>query len=407
MEDITGVTPVQPGERIGELDILRGIALFGILMVNMSFFKYPVFFERYPSNFPAGTEQFWAYLIQIFFTGKFYALFSFLFGLGFYIFMKRATGRGASAGSLYKRRLTALLFFGLAHLVVFWSGDILFTYALGGFLLLGFYRLPAEALKKWIAGFIIIAIGINSLFALFQGLGETLAGAVYETVTALLVEEALVVYTEGSFFELIKYRVVNEVPYVFIGLAASIPAVFTYFLAGLYAGKLEIFTNLAEQRPLLKKILARALPAGFLMMILYVLVEREIVSGGALFRPIWLWILNYGASIFLFSSYTALVLIALQNGAGRKLLSPLAATGRMALSNYLAQTLICVFLFNGYGAGLYGRVSLSHGVLLTIGIYCLQVLWSNIWLKYFRYGPLEWLWRTITYGKNQPIRIVE
>lgn len=85
MEDITGVTPVQPDERIGELDILRGIALFGILMVNMSFFKYPVFFERYPSNFPAGTEQFWAYLIQIIFAGKFYAIFSFLFfsGWGF------------------------------------------------------------------------------------------------------------------------------------------------------------------------------------------------------------------------------------------------------------------------------------------------------------------------------------
>lgn len=407
MGDKIKATPVHPDERIKELDILRGIALFGILVVNMSFFKYPIFLERYPSNFPEGMEQFWAYLIQIFFTGKFYAIFSFLFGLGFYIFIKRAAGRGASPGYLYKRRLTALLFFGLVHLVVFWSGDILLIYALGGFLLIGFYHLPTEALKKWIAVFFIIAIGINSLFTLLQGLGEILAGAEYEAVTAAMIEEALVVYAKGSFIELINYRVVNEVPYVFISLVASIPAVFFYFLVGLYAGKMEIFTNLAEQRPLLKKILVRALPAGIFLMILYVLVEREVVPGGTLLRPTWLWILNYGASIFLFFSYTALVLIAMQNVAGRKLLSPPAAAGRMALSNYLAQTMICIFIFNGYGAGLYGQVSVSRGILLAIGIYCLQVFWSNIWLKYFCYGPMEWLWRTITYGKSQPIRLAK
>ncbi|OPL11303.1 MAG: hypothetical protein AVO34_08790 [Firmicutes bacterium ML8_F2] len=405
MQEKIKAAPVQPSERISELDVLRGIALFGILMVNMSFFKYPIFFERYSYNFPDGMEQFWAYMIQFIFTGKFYAIFSFLFGLGFYIFMKRAISKGVNPVLLYKRRLTALLFFGLIHLVIFWSGDILFTYALGGFLLLRFYHLPLPILKKWIIGFFLIAVAINSLFTLFQGLGEMVGGIEYEAVTLRMIEEAMVFYTEGNFGELLLYRVINEVPYVFIGLVASIPAVFGYFLCGLYAGRVDLFSNLAKQGPLFKKILARVLPQGLLLMVLHGLIEREIVVVSTLWRSTWLWVLNYGASICLFSSYIALVLLVLRSVPGRKLLAPLAAAGRMALSNYLAQTLICIFLFNGYGIGLYGQISISRGILLTVSIYLLQVFWSNAWLKYFRYGPMEWLWRTITYGKRQPIRI--
>ncbi len=124
------IMPVQPGERMSEIDIIRGLALFGILMVNMSFFKYPVFFDRYPSNYLQGLDQLSAWVIQLFFTGKFYAIFSFLFGLGFFIFMDRTLQKGFVLASLYRRRLFALLAFGLLHLALLWSGDILTTYRL-------------------------------------------------------------------------------------------------------------------------------------------------------------------------------------------------------------------------------------------------------------------------------------
>lgn len=396
------IAPVQPAERISEIDVIRGLALFGILMVNMSFFKAPVFFDRYPSTFPAGLEQASAWAIQLFFAGKFYAIFSFLFGLGFYIFMERAFARGITLVPLYRRRLLALLFFGFIHLFFIWSGDILFAYALVGFILLNFREKSLHSLKKWIIGLFITAALLNGTYRLLSGIGEIMAGEGYEAMTQQMLDSAIAVYRYGSFGELVTFRLVNEVPYVLISIIVWIPAVLAFFLCGLYAGKRGIFEDIPGNTVFLKRVRNIGLPVGAFFMLLYFLVETGALPVATLFWHSVLAVLNYTASLFLFPAYVALVVLALQADFFKKLLYPVAAAGRMALTNYLAQTAICILVFYGFGLGLFAQVSVTEGILIALLIYFIQIAWSNLWLKKFRYGPMEWFWRLLTYKKKQP-----
>jgi len=399
------IAPTQPAERISEIDIVRGLALFGILMVNMSFFKYPIFFERYPSQYPAGIEQISAWFIQLFFTGNFYAVFSFLFGLGFFIFMERTVAKGLELVPLYRRRLFALLVFGFIHLFFIWSGDILFIYAVVGFILLRFRDKPVEAIRKWIIGLFAAALVLHGLLGLLNAAGEVMAGDKYAVIIAEMIDQAFIKYREAGFTELVAFRLVNEVPYVIFSLVVWIPAVLGFFLCGLYAGRLGIFKDIAAHELLLKKIRNTGLPLGALFLFLYFLIEAGILPLTVVLRIPLLGILNYAASLFLFPAYVSLFVLASRGGLFRRLLAPTAAAGRMALTNYLAQTLICILLFYGFGLGLYGEVSIAGGIIITVAIYLGQVLWSNLWLMKFRYGPMEWLWRFLTYKQVQPFLI--
>jgi uncharacterized protein len=396
--------PVQPAERISEIDIIRGIALFGILMVNMSFFKIPVMMDRMPSSFAPGLDQAVAWLIQLFFTGKFYAIFSFLFGLGFYIFLERTLDKGLELVPLYRRRLLVLLAIGAIHLFLLWSGDILFTYALAGFILLAFSHKPLQSIKRWIIGLFITTLFLQGLFGFVQGLGETMAGKNYEQMMGKMTGAAALVYSTGSYFDLLAYRLVNEVPYILVSLIVWIPAVLAFFLCGLYAGKKGIFKDLKGNRPLFKKICAIGFPVGALFLFFYILFETASWPVGTAARPALLTMTNYMASLFIFPAYVSLILLSLQTDRCRRILTPVAAAGRMALTNYLTQTLILITLFYGFGFGLFYQVSLTQGVLITIALYLIQVCWSNLWFKKFKYGPLEWLWRGLTYKKFEPLR---
>jgi uncharacterized protein len=396
------MTPIQPKERISELDIVRGLALFGILMVNMSFFKYPVFFDRYPTSFPPGSDQFFAWVIQIFFTGKFYAIFSFLFGLGFYIFMERAEAKGLDLVPLYKRRLLALLAFGSIHLFLLWSGDILFTYAIVGFLLLKFRNKSNDSIRKWIISLFVVSFILNFLFGLISGVGELFAGDKYAFMMKDMIYGAIPVYLEGSLTELIGFRLINEVPYVFIGLISWVPAVLAFFLCGFYVGRSGIIRDIPGNIPLLRRVRNYGLSVGFTIMLFYVLIESGVLPVGILLRPALLGATNYAASIFIFPAYVSLAVLAAQTDFGKKILTPVAAAGRMALTNYLTQTIICITIFYGFGFGLYGSVSATLGVLIVVTIYLLQVVWSNLWFRKFRFGPMEWVWRTLTYKRREP-----
>ncbi len=396
--------PVQPAERISEIDIVRGIALFGILMVNMSFFKIPVMMDRSISAFSPGLDQVVAWLIQLLFTGKFYAIFSFLFGLGFYIFMERTLAKGLELVPLYRRRLLVLLAIGAIHLFLLWSGDILFTYALVGFILLGFRQKSLQALKRWIIGLFIVTLFLQGLFGFVQGLGEVMAGEQYDQMMGEMINAAVAVYSTGNYAELLIYRLVNEVPYIIISLFVWIPAVLGFFLCGLYVGKKGIFKDLKGNRPLFVKICTVGFPVGAFFLFLYILFETAIWPVGTSTRLALLMMTNYLASLFIFPAYVALILLSLQTDRCRRILAPVAAAGRMALTNYLTQTMILITLFYGFGFGFFYKVSLAQGVLLTLALYLLQVFWSNLWFKKFKYGPLEWLWRGLTYKKFEPFR---
>jgi len=407
MNQAESMVPVEAGERINEIDIVRGIALLGILMVNMAFFKHPVFEARLPHHFAGNIEQFSAWFIQLFFTGNFYAIFSFLFGLGFYIFMERTLKKGYVLLPLYRRRLLVLMAFGLLHLFLLWSGDILLTYALVGFILLAFRNASLESIKKWIIGLFAASIFLNLFFALLQGMGKIFAPDKFQLMMDELTNTAFLVYTEGTFIELISFRIANEVPYVLFSLLLWIPQVLAFFLCGLYAGKLKIFSNISAHISLFKRLRTWGLIIGGSLLLFYFLIGTSVIPLHNLLGTTLLYGINYTASIFIFPAYASSIVLGAQTGLGQKLLSPLAAAGKMALTNYLSQTAICMMLFYGIGFGLYGTVTLSQGIMITLAIYVVQIIWSNIWFKRFRYGPLEWFWRLLTYKKKQPFLILD
>ncbi len=397
------IAPVQSGERINEIDMIRGVALFGILMVNMAFFKSPFFDLRLPSNYPEGIEKTSAYFIQLFFTGNFYAIFSFLFGLGFFIFMDRTMQKGMELKPLYRRRLFALMFFGLLHITLFWSGDILFNYALVGFILMAFRNKSLQAIKKWIIGLFIISFILNMIMTMFKGIGEIIGDEKYYAMVDKMLGEAIYKYSEAGFVELLLYRLVNETPYMLIGVIFWIPQVLAFFLCGLYVGKKGIFNDISSHIPLFKKIRFWGFLVGGLFLILLVLFDSGTITTNALVNLSMLSGINYLASLFLFPAYVSTIVLAAQNATWNKILSPVAAAGKMALTNYLSQTIICVIIFYSFGFGFYGKLTIFHGIILTAAIFLLQVFWSNMWMKKFRFGPMEWIWRLFTYKKRFPI----
>jgi len=397
------IAPVKSAERINELDMIRGVALLGILMVNMALFKSPFFDLRLPSNYPEGIERVSAYFIQLFFTGNFYAIFSFLFGLGFYIFMDRTMQKGLELKPLYRRRLFALMVFGLLHITLFWSGDILFNYALVGFILLAFRNKPLQAIKKWIIGLFIFSFIFNMVMIVFKGIGEIIGDEKYHAVVDKMLAEATYMYTEAGFLELVLYRLVNEAPYILVGVIFWIPQVLAFFLCGLYLGKKGIFNDIPSHIPLFKKVRFWGFLIGGLLLVLLVLFDSGAITDNALVNLSMLSGINYLASLFIFPAYVSTIVLAAQSATWNKILSPVASAGKMALTNYLSQTIICVIIFYGFGFGLYGQLTVYHGIMLTVAIFLLQVFWSSLWMNKFRFGPMEWLWRTLTYKKRFPI----
>lgn len=407
------VSPVAPRERIEVIDILRGWAIFGIILVNMMVFAadYLPWAERWPGLVDRTT----IYLIRFFAAWKFWTLFSFLFGLGFAIQLGRAEARGVALFPVYRRRLLVLLLIGLLHFLV-WEGDQLIIYAWLGFVLYLFRNRSPRTLVVAALVFLMVTFGI---FSVRTGVGEVrkrnpqTAQQAYREAAQRNVErrarakQGVRVYSEGSFGEVatrhaqLLYRD-HTSPYNYLW---NLRQEFPLLLLGFFAGRRRIFQNLPAQLPYIRKVLWWGLGLG-LVCTSVSLVAQELPNPALPFLTKQLgnllWAIGGPALCFFYAS--AIVLLA-QRETWKRRLAPLAAVGRMALSNYLSQTVICVTIFYHYGLGFYGKVGPAAGLGLTVIIYLLQIFLSVWWLRRFRFGPVEWLWRTLTYGKLQPMRV--
>lgn len=408
--------PIAPHERIEIVDILRGFAIFGILLVNMLFFAHPVYRAAIDTGPWANPlDQAASLLIAFFAQGKFFTLFSLLFGLGLAIQLQRSQDKGRSAVPLYVRRLLALLLIGLAHVILLWWGDILTYYALLGFVLLLFRNTAPRRLLRWAVVFLAIPLvmtaGSVALFELARTTPE--GGAQLEAVLAeteaqfrAAYEQALAVYRSRDFAAMIPQRMADWA-FATTGVISGgmLFLVLAMFLVGLYIGKRQLLHNAAEHLPLFRRVLAWGAVIGIIGNLLYV----TLAHGASPLELTWGTLIGLagfliGAPALSLAYATGLVMLA-QNAIWHKLLAPLAAVGRTALSNYLLQTLICTTIFYGYGLGLYGQIGPAAGLGLTVAIFGLQIPLSNWWVKRFRFGPFEWLWRSLTYGKVQPLRL--
>lgn len=408
--------PVQQTERIQIVDILRGFALFGILLVNMALFSHPfqdLLFPLDPALARYDRAAVW--LIHFLGEGKFYALFSMLFGLGLTLLMDRVEARGGRFVPLYLRRLLILLIIGVIHAFLIWMGDILIMYALLGFPLILFRKAKPRTLLIWAVILIALPLLFNVAVTGLVELGRSSPEGAVQIDTAFAeaeagfvtdLERANHVYSSGNFLEITAQRVYD---YTSMGASAFFVMGFNVlgmFLIGVYFGKREIFKNLEANRNFFRKLLFWGLLIGLAGNALYatliISLPRIELSGPLLLATV---AQGVGAPLLTLAYVSAFCLLALSPVWGERL-KVLAPVGQMALTNYLMQSTVCTLIFYNYGLGFFGKMGAALGIGLTVAIYLLQIPFSHWWMKRFRYGPAEWLWRSLTYGKRQPLKRV-
>jgi uncharacterized protein len=404
VDDMSTIAPVRPQGRIEVVDVLRGFSVLGILLMNMlSFSGYA------QAQHLEGIHRVAMLAIRFVAQAKFYTLFSFLFGWGMAIQMARAERRGARFVRFYVRRLLILLLIGLVHAILIWDGDILVTYALLGFPLLLFRKRADRTLLIAVLICMLVPILLST-----PGLGEAF-GEAYTQVTEDLRQQVVAgyqagVYTTGSYVAATLHRL-KSLRLGYAGAPYWATHIFGMFLLGLLAGRRRIFESIPAHLPLIRKVLWCGLIVGVVFNLVFVCA----FDSPALVPSSWYELATRGArtiggpALCLF--YITALILVYQKGAtetrffGKNLVSPLAAVGRTALSNYLFQSLVCTLIFYGYGLGLYGKLGPAVTLILTIAIYRLQVSLSHWWLSRYRFGPAEWLWRSLTYGRFQPMRV--
>jgi uncharacterized protein len=390
---ITNLDPIAEKERIHSIDVIRGFALLGIFLVNMSSFHSPVLYLG--SNIDLGSSEEWiTSFIDIFAQASFYTLFSFLFGFGMIVFLDRAKAKGHGYKRLFIRRLIILLLIGLTHAFLIWHGDILITYALIGFVLLLFYGVKAKVLlTTGLSVLLIPAIFLSALLLLVSFVYPEDAQLPKERA---LIEESIQNYKYGSFLEATTQRIndyfyVNNLESAIFLLVAILPL----FLLGAYVAKERWFSDVNANKKAIQTMwfvsLIVAIPSKIIPYITTKNIGTEYIQDSI-----------GGPALALFYGTSIVLLIEKQHW--KTILKPFSYIGKLSLTNYLLQSIICTTIFYGYGLGFYGEITHFQGLLLTIGIYIAQIVISYYWLKRFYYGPIEWLWRSLTYGKLQPFR---
>ena len=404
--DTTG--PVSGSDRIAELDVLRGIALFGVLTMNFVYFASggQLATAAQLAALPSANADWWAYnAVRLFIGDKANTVFATLFGLGFYLQMKRGEGHPGFE-QRYRRRLFWLLMFGVFNVFFLWFGDILNLYAVAGFALL--------AMRRWRTRTLVIVGSIAALYS--HNLQEWLFGLVnFHPIPEWLYSDAVVLERQsvaigddyGAIVALFARWTWIE------WLAGGMMAAWLVYAVGRFAlgaaiGRSGILDDIPRFVPLLRRIAWLALPAGLVAgLAIRLVLDEVIVLPGDL--ETWKAIaqsLRSPAALLLAAGYCAGIVVALQRGWGQRLFGIFAPVGRMALTNYLAQGLIYAFILFGVGPGLglAGRIGSAAVVAICIAFFAFQTAFSHWWLARYRFGPMEWLWRTLTYGQRPTMR---
>jgi uncharacterized protein len=402
--------PVSLNERSDILDVLRGFALLGVLLDNiMGFTGWGFKTESMREALPTWPADGILGLSELtFINGKFYSLFSLLFGIGFSIILIRNEQKGINPLKVFYRRLFILLLIGAGHLFLLWEGDILFLYALIGLILPLFRKFSDKALLITAAALILSPIILDCIYLLSHGKSgdgfERLAISI-DKKNGLPTDStyANYLYKPGSGWQ--EWRNWQESGWAwrYEGILDSnrIPKVLGMFLLGFYAGRKMIYANLENYVSLFRKIRLW----GFVIGIPSALACTyfEVFAGEVMNSKLS----GMGHTVFyalsvvpLCLAYTSVICLHWIKKKSDSKLKVLAPMGRMALTNYLMQTIIGITIYYGVGFGFGGNIGPSIFIPIGLVVYVFQVLYINIWFKYFNYGPFEWIWRMLTYGKK-------
>lgn len=399
-------SPVEASKRHIILDALRGFALLGICMANFPEFSLYSFLptEAAAAMPTSSFDYFTKYFLSIFIDGKFYTIFSLLFGIGFSIIITNVTKRGGNAFVIFYRRMFVLLIIGFLHLMFIWSGDILMLYALMG-MILPFFIKVSDKVLLWCAG-ILLFLPVILDFAL-DALGVSLSASIVDWQWR---ECGKVGITEENFAYWLRdahsYREIFD--FLIQGAIVRIQEfvdghrwfkVLGLFMIGLYIGRHRLYADLEKRKEMLHKVAIWGLCIGLPLSCLYAwdsMTGHQFGNGAHS--------LMYFVSVYLtaFGYIGAIGLLYLKNkdSACWKIL---AYPGRMALTNYIGQSLIGMLIYYGTGFGFGANTGLIYVEMTVICVFFFQICFSALWLRYFRFGPLEWIWRSLTYLRLFPI----
>lgn len=399
---IENAIPIKSSERYVILDALRGFALFGIALANFPEFSLYTFLntettQAMPSFAIDRTVRFLQYM---FIDGKFYTVFSLLFGIGFSIIISNAMKKGADGFRIFYRRMTLLAAFGFLHLMFIWSGDILMLYALLGLLLPSFCHLSDKRLFAWSATMLFLPVIVDFIQEIFH---MTLSAPIVELQRYYCAKYGI---TDANFaywlHDAKDYKSVFE--FLIQGALVRVQEfidgnryfkVFGLFLLGFYIGKHKLYADIAGNKQILHKTFKTGLFAGLPLAVLY-------TWSGTCNHPLGLTVhsILYLVSVFpLGFAYVAGICLLYLKHPEWKIFSIFAAPGRMALTNYIMQSVIGMLLFYGIGFGLGSKIGLWQTELIVMGVFLFQIVFSHFWFALFKFGPLEWIWRMLTYGK--------
>ncbi len=422
--------PVAGEDRVSSIDVLRGFALLGILLMNILVFALPD--AAYSNPSVAGGDRganLWAWILQyVFADGRMRGIFSMMFGASAYLLLSRGEARGFGIADIYYRRTLWLMLFGMIHAYFIWHGDILYPYALLGLVLYPLRHLRPRTLLilAGIGVLILTAMSIGEGFRLGSMREKALAADAAAANGQKLTEEQQEAQKKwkeklkeikpgpedvkketdayrGNYLKALERRATatlhwHSFPFYFPGMWDM----FAMMLVGIALVKTGVLT--AERSV---RFYAQLAAIGYLIGLpINALAAWQSVQNQ--FEPISLFFTTSTYQLGRVSTtlaHAAVLLMIVKSGALRWLTSRLAAVGQMAFSNYILTSLTCSVIFYGYGFGFYGRLERYQLYFIVPAIWIFQLAVSPIWLRHFRFGPLEWGWRSLTYWKRQPMRL--
>lgn len=407
------LVPVQTKEREVFMDVLRGFAILGIFIANLNGFSW--YREGLPASGPyllPQADRSMSFLHHMFIEGKFYSIFSLLFGWGIALQFKRAAANGINALPTVRRRLLFMLLLGAAHLLI-WPGDIVFFYGLLAFLLLPLRKFSNKVLL--ITGVILVLSPIllywlkmtwpvlNYPSELLINTGIKVDGAIMNIKSE---EEFLGLMKTGNWFDQLKMNISGFFfRYQYLIFVSRVPKVLGMFLIGYVLGRSDFYKNITQHRKLIYTIIIAGLLIG--LPANYFLAKQMQDHMGDYFglkMNGWYQTIAYALGVApLALAYVGLFMLSFQTVAGKKILVVFAPAGKMAFSNYIMQSLIGNYVFLGAGLGYMWKVGPVYYTIFGVVVFIGQIIISTIWLRFFNYGPVEWLWRSATYKKWQPM----
>jgi len=469
----TSPPPLQPldkNKRVDALDVLRGLALVGILLMNIEWFNRAIISLGGHDTTLTGIDHAVGWLIRCFVEGKFYKLFALIFGMGFAVMLLRAQEVGRPFGAWFVRRMIVLFLIGLAHMIFLWGGDILHDYAIAGLILLAWVSYkksedPRAYLKlalMWLAIPVFLMSFGGAIFGMifddtkYQNMWqneldiytvvqqrlerdvevvsqineasdntETTLDETSSTIPTDEVSKAIAItdtiaqhkesqgdiaeedeaFTQDSYWKATEFRIGFTGYMMMFTPIMSLVVLMPIFILGFWLVVTEKITKHQEHQKFFKRLALVGLSIGIPLNVASILIiQHPAAAISGVLQGVG-QMLFYVAQYLLSAGYLGIVVFALNKKIWKKFFLAFSPMGQMALTNYLMHSVILTSIFYGYAGGQYGEISRAPQMLIVIAIIVSQITFSKWWLNRYRFGPMEWLWRSLTYKKFQPMKL--